>query len=197
MVCRKTWILGAALCGALLCGANSQAGSITFLATGTFTSSGTSDFTSPDGLTTVDYTSLVSSASPPPTNNVNLGTFTVASTDTNDFPVNDTFTLLVTDTATGHAITFSGTMAGIISSNLSTASIVFSSPLTQTLDGFIFTIANHDGGTPGQVNLNSPATNGGVSTINASVAVPEPASVVLLGLAVPALAGLGYRRSRR
>jgi hypothetical protein len=197
MVCRKTWILGAALCGALLCGANSQAGSITFLATGTFTSSGTSDFTSPDGLTTVDYTSLVSSASPPPTNNVNLGTFTVASTDTNDFPVNDTFTLLVTDTATGHAITFSGTMAGIISSNLSTASIVFSSPLTETLDGFIVTIANHDAGVAGQVNLNSPATNGGVSTINASVAVPEPASVVLLGLAVPALAGLGYRRSRR
>ncbi len=35
---RKTWILGAALCGALLCGANSQAGSITFLATGTFSS---------------------------------------------------------------------------------------------------------------------------------------------------------------
>jgi len=197
MVCRKTWILGAALCGAVLCGASSQAGSITFLATGTFTSSGTSDFTSPDGLTTVDYTSLVSSASPPPTNNVNLGTFTVASTDTNDFPVNDTFTLLVTDTATGHAITFSGTMAGIISSNLSTASIVFSSPLTETLDGFIVTIANHDAGVAGQVNLNSPATNGGVSTINASVAVPEPASVVLLGLAVPALAGLGYRRSRR
>ena len=45
MGCRKMWILGAALCGAVLCGANSQAGSITFLATGVFTSSGTSTFT--------------------------------------------------------------------------------------------------------------------------------------------------------
>jgi hypothetical protein len=197
MVCRKTWILGAAMCGALFCGASSQAGSITFLATGTFTSSGTSDFTSPDGATTVDYTSLVSTANPPPTNNVNLGSFTVASTDPTLTAVSDTFTLLVTNTATGDTITFSGTMAGAISSTSSTASIVFSSPLTETLDGFIFTIANHDGGTPGQVNLNSPTTNGGVSTINATVAVPEPASVVLLGLAVPALAGLGYRRSRR
>jgi hypothetical protein len=197
MVCRKTWILGAALCGAVLCGASSQAGSITFLATGTFTSSGTSDFTSPDGLTTVDYTSLVSTASPPPTNNVNLGTFTVASTDPTLTAVSDTFKLQVADIATGDTITFSGTMSGLISSSNSTASIVFSSPLTQTLDGFIVTIANHDAGVAGQVNLNSPTTNGGVSTINASVAIPEPASVVLLGLAVPALAGLGYRRSRR
>jgi hypothetical protein len=198
MGCRKMWILGAALCGAVLCGASSQAGSITFLATGTFTSSGTSNFTSPDGLTTVDYTSTLSTATVPPTNNVNLGTFTVASADTSPTPVSDTFTLLVTDTATGHTITFSGTMAGSISDSASSASMVFSSPLTQTLDGFAFTIVSRDAGVPGQVNLNAPTTNGGVSTINATVSlIPEPNSVVLLGLAVPGLAGLAYRRARR
>jgi len=62
MGCRKTWIWGAALCGALLCGANSQAGTIDFLATGTFTSNGTPTFTSTDGLTSVAYTSLGASS---------------------------------------------------------------------------------------------------------------------------------------
>ena len=76
---------------------------------------------------------------------------------------------------------------------------MFSTPLSQTLDGFIFTIVNADQTMPGRVNLNAPTTNGGVSTIDAIVtsAVPEPSSVVLLGLAVPALAGLAYRRARR
>jgi PEP-CTERM motif len=202
MGCRKTWILGAALCGALLCGANSQAGSIDFLATGTFasgTTPGTSVYTAVDG-TTVTYTSAFSTATVPPTNNVNLGTFTTASGEPSTSPetVSSAFTLTVENIATTDTITFSGTLTGTISGTTSSAYVVFSSPLTENLDGYIFTIVNADQGTSGRVNLNAPSTSGGVSTINATVsAVPEPASVVLLGLAVPALAGLAYRRARR
>jgi hypothetical protein len=201
MGCRKTWILGAALCGALLCGANSQAGSIDFLATGTFTSSSSPTFESSDGLSSVAYTSANSMATVPPVNNINLGTFTAASTAAPATPstVSDTFTLVVTDIATTNTITFVGTMSGAISGSTSSASVVFSSPLTETLDGFVFTIVSADGGKAGTVNLNAPTTNGGVSTINASVTavVPEPTSIALLGLAVPALAGLAFRRVRR
>ena len=34
---RKMWLFGVALCGAIVYGSNSEAGSINFLATGTFT----------------------------------------------------------------------------------------------------------------------------------------------------------------
>jgi hypothetical protein len=195
MVCRKTWILGAALCGAVLCGANSQAGSITYLATGVFTTSGTSTFT--NGVASVTDTATLSTASVPPPTFANLGTFTTVNPGSTQISANDTFTLTIENTATTDTIKFSGTMSGSFSDTSSSAFIQFSTPLTQTLDGFIFTIVSADGGTPGRVNLNAPLTNGGQSTINASVAIPEPASVVLLGLAVPAVAGLGYRRSRR
>jgi hypothetical protein len=197
---RKTWIFGAMLCGALLCGANSQAGTINFLSTGEFASSLTPTYT--NGSTTVDYTALASTATVPPTNNVSLGGFVTASGAAPATPttVSDTFTLTVTNTDTLDSISFTGTMSGAISSSTSNAFVLFSSPLSQTLDGFVFTIVSSDQGTPGRLNLNAPTTNGGISTINGTVsvtAVPEPASVALLAMAVPALAGLAYRRVRR
>jgi len=193
---RKMWILGAALCGAVVCGANSQAGSITYLSTGVFTTSGTSTFT--NGVASVTDTAVLSTASVPPPTFANLGTFTTVNPSSTQISANDTFTVTVENIATSDTINFSGTMSGSFSDSSSSAFIQFSTPLTQTLDGFIFTIVSADEGTPGRVNLNAPTTNGGVSTINATVSfVPEPSSVVLLGLAVPGLAGLAYRRARR
>jgi hypothetical protein len=200
MGCRKTWIFGAALCGALLCGANSQAGTVDFLASGFFVSSETPTFN--NGPARVAYTSAISSVVVPPATNINLGMFTTASTSASTTPVVDSFVLTVTDITLGSAggsISFIGSMSGTISSGTSNASVVFSSPLSQTLDGFVFTIVSADGGHVGTVNLNAPTTNGGVSTISATVdaVVPEPTSIALLGLALPALAGLAYRRVRR
>ena len=70
---RKTWVLGAALCGALLCGANSRAGTISFIADGTFMSSGAQ--TSSSGNSTVTYDLLGLQTATTPTN-VSLGNFT-------------------------------------------------------------------------------------------------------------------------
>ncbi len=197
---RKTWILGAALCGALLCGANSQAGTISFIATGSFLSSDTG--TSASGSSTVTYTSLgLSTATAPPTTNVSLGTFTSTTTGTGtDTFAADPFTLTITNVDTIDSITFSGTLsAGTLSATTSSLYMQFSTPLTQTLDGYVFTIASADGDTPGRLNLAPMDTNGGVSTLNGTVgqAVPEPASAALMGLAVPVLARLLYRRPRR
>ena len=206
MRCTKVWILGTTLCGALLCASNSQAGSITYLAVGTFTSSGTPTFTSPDLSTSVAYSSLESTATVPPANNVSLGTFMTASTSSPTTPtmVTDTFTLVVFNTTPGspdfgNSITFTATMSGTISSSTSSADMQFNTPLSANLDGYTFTIVNADQGISGRINLNAPTTNGGISTIDAIVTatVPEPGSVVLLGLALPALAGLAYRRTRR
>jgi len=143
MVCRKTWILGAALCGAVLCGANSQAGSITYLATGVFTTSGTSTFT--NGVASVTDTATLSTASVPPPTFANLGTFTTVNPGSTQISANDTFTLTIENTATTDTIKFSGTMSGSFSDASSSAFIQFSTPLTQTLDGFIFTIVSADG----------------------------------------------------
>jgi hypothetical protein len=201
---RKAWILGAALCGALLCGPKSQAGTIDFVATGTFASSGTPEYI--NGPAAVVYTGLLSSATYPPVDyGVSLGTFTTSSSSTSLTLVSDDFTLTVTNINTTDTITFSGTLSGAISATSSTAFILFSSPLSQTLDGYVFTISANDASpvvvsaaTAGRLNLIAPTTNGGVSSLTATVSsVPEPASIALLGLAVPALAGLACRRVRR
>jgi hypothetical protein len=200
MGCLKTRTLWAAICAAVLCGADAQAGSINYLVTETFTSSGTSLFTSADSTTTVLYTiPPFSSATVPPTTNVSLGTFTTASSSATPVSVSDTFMLTIANLATSDTITYTGSMSGTISSSTSTAFVQFNSPLSQNLDGFVFTIVSADLGTAGRLNLNAPTTNAGVSSINANVnaAIPEPSSVVLLALAVPALAGLVIRRTRR
>jgi hypothetical protein len=199
---RKTWIFGAALCVALLCAPNSQAGPISFFTFGDFTPPGpppTSTYTNVSGAVINYDSSGVLTATAPPSDNTNLGSFSTLGSSGASSAVSSVFTLTVENLATFDFITFTGTLTGSLSGTSSNADIQFSSPLSQTLDGFVFTIANADSGHPGQVNINDPTNNNGVSTINAVVssAVPEPSSIALLGLAVPALAGLAYRRARR
>ncbi len=207
MTFRRSFALAMALGGMLLCGGDAWAGSINYLATGVFDSgglAGTPTYTSTsDPSTSVNYTSTLSSASVPPMTNISLGTFTTASgaAPTSPTAISSGFTLTVTDLASpSHTITFTGTMIGGLSTSSSSAYLLFSSPLSQNLDGYIFSIVNADASVPGRVNLAAPTTNNGQSTINGTVtaaAVPEPTSIALLGLAIPAMAGLAYRRARR
>lgn len=202
MIVKNALRTGLALGAMLLWSAGANATFISYLTTGMFsggTTPNTSVFTSSTGGTTVSYTSsAVDSATVPPTSNVSLGTLTVASTSTSAESLSGGFKLTIVDTTaggTGGAITFTGTLSGAASSTASTGALVFSGPLTQQLDGVTFTITNADTGQTGRVNLAAPTTNSGQSTINAAInAVPEPSTLALLGLGIPAVLGLRFRR---
>jgi hypothetical protein len=193
------------LAGMLLWGAGARA-DFNFLVTGVFTGGttpGGPTFTSADGLTTVDFgNNVVPFAPPPPSTQTGLGSFTTASTATGaaPSPLTGGFTLTIEDLATLNTITFSGTLGGAISQNASTGFVVFSGPLTQVLDGVTFVILSADSGVAGRVNfgfpgLVSPSTTG-TTTVNGSLSVPEPSSVLLLGLGGTAFVGLAYRRRK-
>ena len=202
MKTRKLAWIGMALGVMLLWGAGARADFITYLAGGIFTGGttpGTPTYTAPtDPGTTVTYTTTISTATFPPATQVSLGTFTAASGAATPVALGGLFDLTILNTATGHSILFVGTVGGTLTATTSTGFVQFAGPLTQKLDNALFTILSADSNVPGRVNLGAPTTNGGMTTINGLVnAVPEPSSLVLLGLGGPALAGLAYRRARR
>jgi hypothetical protein len=180
----------------LLLGTDAKAGFISYIATGSFsggTTPGTSVFTTPTATVTYNNPGL-QTVTPPSI--VSLGTFVVNAPNTTPTAVSGTFTLTIEDVATMNTISFTGTLSGTVAVATSTASVHFHSPLTQTLDGFVFNIASADGGTPGTVFLSPTTTNGGTTTIVGLVtapAVPEPSSIALLGISIPALLGLALR----
>ena len=122
MGCRKTWIFGA-LCGALLCGPNSQAGSITFVATGIFNNGLSFYPTYVNGPAYVEYTyppSQPATVPPPPLPTpVSLGTITTSLVPLSSppTPVSSTLTLTVYNISTGDFITFVANLGGAVSNS--------------------------------------------------------------------------------
>jgi hypothetical protein len=127
-------------------------------------------------------------------------TFTVGYTDvitiTNPAPggATGTFTITGTLTATGVFKSSSGAFAGTITN-------VYNPPLNQgpiTLTGLPFTV---NFGT-GQVNdlfgtptIGSPLGTQGTGNLGSTInSIPEPSSVVMLGLGLVGVAGIGLRR---
>ncbi len=112
--------------------------------------------------------------------------------------VNDTFTLDIViiggpPAAIGHTFVFNGVLNGTVSATTATANIVFS-PLAESFGGLIISIASFDSGVRGAVDLGAPTTNGGTTTLNGVVNVPEPSSVILMGMGGTAYLGVGIRR---
>jgi len=147
----------------------------------------------------------------PPPSQALFGTFdTTGTTATSLQSVNSGFTLTIIQSdpaASSPSIDFTGTLQGQLARANSQAFVQFSAPLVQTIvndDGSqtVYHLLEADSGTLGRSNLNPPSTGSGQSTVDGSInltnevpAVPEPSSILMASLAVPAL--LLYGRSRK
>jgi len=193
--------------------APSQADTVTYSTTGIFTGGdapGTNQYIdAANGILITFEDVLSNSVNVPPDSQATFGTFnstgTTAATLTG---VSSGFelTILQTTPSTGD-VTFLGTLQGQLASDNSQAFVLFNSPLTEQINNgngtqTVYRIIEADNGTTGRANISPPSSNAGRSTVEGIITlsgqfntVPEPSSILMASLAVPAL--LLYGRSRK
>ncbi len=165
----------------LFCGASAFASTVTYTTTGAFASDGTDTISAGDA--TITYSPVTSSDSVSAPSFTNVGMFTVSGTVGATF--SDTFTLTIDQTVpTAGSQTTSSSINGSITGTSSGISLTFA-PSTFVIGSVNWTIYS----TP----LASPSTNDGVTTVEAFVATPEPASLGLLGASL-IVVGMAFRR---
>jgi hypothetical protein len=200
---RRSWILATAAAVAVVASAASaRAELVTYTTVGQFGSSGTEVFNSGD--VTITFNGFESqSANADPTAQISFGTFSTAGTTAGaPQPISDTFSLFVFQSAptAGGPLVFVGSLEGTLSINGGEAFVEFAGPLSQSIGDIVYTITEADNSSPGRVNLVPPTIGNppGVSSIEGEVSlsvIPEPTSVVMAALAVPALWMLRRRRA--
>jgi PEP-CTERM motif len=194
----STWFFSSLVFGTMLLSAGEAAAeTVSFITTAIFTGgdlAGTNEYLdAAHGVDILFNSSLNNTVTIPPATHVSFGTFDTAATTTPALvPVVSGFILTVTEISgpnPGASIVFNGTFNGSLSLNNSGLALGFAGPLSQNIGPISFAIASADGGTPGTVFVDPPSTNNGVSTISGIVnanAVPEPSSVVMMGLGLSA-----------
>jgi hypothetical protein len=171
----------------LFCGASAFAATVTYSTSAVLSGPDASGGNLMNNGVSIAYSGIASTSVSSPTN-INIGTITVTdpSANTGVF-AGDSIALTVTQTApSGGTGSSSSTVAGTIASTSNGITVNFV-PTTFSIGTSTYVLQS-------TYFLVAPNTNGGATTLQASVtSAPEPASLGLLGASLAGL-GLAFRR---
>jgi hypothetical protein len=167
----------------LFCGVSTFAATVTYSTSAVLSGPDASGSILANGGATIAYTGVVSTSVDAPTN-INIGTMTLTG-GTGSFTA-DSILLTITQSApSAGSQSATSTIAGNITGTSSGVNVSFS-PASFSIGSVSYVLQS-------TYFLVSPNTNSGVTSLQAAVATPEPASLGLLGASLLGF-GLAYRR---